>query len=208
MWAIVVNGEITQTFETPRPVNIKGVGYPKEVFFKWTPEELRKVGIYEVRYSRTEAPEGQKILKQALQVLDDHVLQYDVLAVVPKEETMASLDGMKLKKQEAVRSEHLIRINEGLEFKGRQYSLLSSMVAHMALRIAVLNFSSKDTTEFWWFDIDNREVPLTREEQQELADEMESSLTKWILNEQRHLEQIGSLSTAKEVEAYDTSTGW
>lgn len=39
------DGNVIRTVYSPKPVEIDGVRYPKEIFTKWTPQELLNIGI-------------------------------------------------------------------------------------------------------------------------------------------------------------------
>jgi hypothetical protein len=45
MW---VNKNTTRVYNKPKPVTIDGIQYPKEIFTKWSEEELNAIGLYTV----------------------------------------------------------------------------------------------------------------------------------------------------------------
>lgn len=211
MWVIVADGKVTQTFEEPRSVTIKGVQYPKEVFTKWPEDELRAVGIYEPRYAPAEVPEGMKVLKQEFQVLEGYVMQYDVLVPVPKNEA-DSITQERIQQKLLELDEHYKNLGvQGMVWPidGKtRISLTPTDVAQLAMRMATLPFVPEAVIEVYWALADGTVSTLPRQEMITLGLAVDEQLTAWTLNLQRHREQITALTTSKLVDAYDVSTGW
>ena len=47
MWALVESGSVTAVYKNSKAITIGGIQHPKDIFARWTPAELKAIGIYE-----------------------------------------------------------------------------------------------------------------------------------------------------------------
>ena len=53
MYALVTDGTITKYFSYPKGFTLGDLQYPKDIFMKWSVEEKKAIGIYEVVYDNS-----------------------------------------------------------------------------------------------------------------------------------------------------------
>ncbi len=53
MYALVTDGTITKYFNNPKGFTLGDLQYPKDIFTKWSVEEKKAIGIYEVVYDNS-----------------------------------------------------------------------------------------------------------------------------------------------------------
>ena len=53
MYAIVKDNNITQTFNNPKRITINNIRYSTKIYFLWSVDEKKSIGLYEVEYDNT-----------------------------------------------------------------------------------------------------------------------------------------------------------
>ena len=59
MYALVTDGTITKYFNNPKGFTLGDLQYPKDIFMKWSVEEKKAIGIYEVVFDDTNKKDEQ-----------------------------------------------------------------------------------------------------------------------------------------------------
>ena len=124
MYALVENNEITQYFNYPKGFILNDNQYSKDIFTKWTNEELEAIGIYEIITNNSNLKDDEYYINTneqysfangqvtkswgtatARSLVDVNAVDDDGNAILDEDGNQVVIEGLKTLKKEIIKSE-------------------------------------------------------------------------------------------------------